>query len=123
MPHLPGMPPWRRILSWSAAAAGLAAGSLAVLVLLPDVALAQTPAPQAAVLNGIITRLQQVVVGLAASLATLFLSIGGVRYLFAGEDPEQISRAKKSFRGAAIGYGVAALSGTLFALLRYIVGA
>jgi hypothetical protein len=98
------------------------AGALAVVL----VALAATPAlAQAAdpTLSGVIDRLRNLLVGLLAGLATLFLTVGGVRYLFAGGDPGQVEKAKVTLRSAAIGYALAALATPLVGLLKYVVGA
>ena len=73
-------------------------------------------------LNAVIGSLQLWVVGLLAGLATLFLTIGGIRYMTAGGDPGQIERAKSALRSAAIGYALAALSPLLVAILQSIVG-
>ena len=73
-------------------------------------------------LNAVIRSLQLWVVGLLAGLATLFLTIGGIRYMTAGGDPGQIERAKSALRSAAIGYALAALSPLLVAILQSIVG-
>src|SRR5207302_2573985 len=73
-------------------------------------------------LDGVIDSLRLWVVGLLAGLATLFLTIGGVRYMTAGGDPGQIERAKSALRSAAIGYALAALSPVLVAILQSIVG-
>jgi Type IV secretion system pilin len=43
-------------------------------------------------------------------LATLFLTIGGLRYLMAGGDPSEVERAKTALRSAAIDYGLAILA-------------
>jgi type IV secretion system pilin len=99
-----------------------AAGALAVVL----VALAATPAlAQAAdpTLSGVIDRLRNLLVGLLAGLATLFLTVGGVRYLFAGGDPGQVEKAKVTLKSAAIGYALAALATPLVGLLKYVVGA
>ena len=98
------------------------AGALAVVL----VALAATPAlAQAAdpTLSGVIDRLRNLLVGLLAGLATLFLTVGGVRYLFAGGDPGQVEKAKITLKSAAIGYALAALATPLVGLLKYVVGA
>ena len=85
-----------------------------------------TPVPAAAsgtpTLDGVIDSLRLWVVGLLAGLATLFLTIGGVRYMTAGGDPSQIERAKSALRSAAIGYALAALSPVIVAILRSVVG-
>jgi hypothetical protein len=87
-------------------------------------ALAQsTVAPAAGpTLASVIDGLRNLLVGLLAALATLFLTIGGIRYLTAGGDPGQVERAKVSLRSAAIGYALAALAPVMVALLRPIVG-
>jgi hypothetical protein len=62
------------------------------------------------------------IVGLLAGLATLFLTIGGVRYLAAGQDPGEVERAKASLRAAAIGYGLAILAPVIVTVLKSLVG-
>ena len=81
---------------------------------------AEAAGPQT--LSGVIDSLRLWVVGLLAGLATLFLTIGGIRYMTAGGDPGQIERAKSALRSAAIGYALAALSPVLVAILQSIVG-
>jgi hypothetical protein len=101
-------------------AAIAAAAGVLVTVGLADPGLAQTADPA---LGLVIDRLRTVLVGLLVGLATLFLTLGGVRYLFAGGDPGQVEKAKITLRSAAIGYGLAALAPALVRLLRYVVGA
>lgn len=74
-------------------------------------------------LEGVIDSLRVWLVGLLAALATLFLTIGGVRYMIAGGDPGQVERAKGALRAAAAGYALAALAPVLVSILRSIVGA
>jgi Type IV secretion system pilin len=90
----------------------------------PTPALAAAVLAQAAdpTLSGVIGRARNVVVGLLVALATLQLTIAGVRYLFAAGEPEQLDKAKRGVRAAAIGYGLAALAPGLVALLQQIVG-
>ena len=97
------------------------AGGAALLCLL---AWAEPAAAQAGLeaLNGVVNRLRNVLVLLAAGLATLALTYAGVKYLAASGDPEQVGQAKRAVRYAAVGYGLAALAPPLFALLKYIVG-
>ena len=98
------------------------AGVLAVVLvaLLATPALAQAADPT---LSGVIDRIRTLLVGLLAGLATLFLTVGGVRYLFAGGDPGQVEKAKITLKSAAIGYALAALATPLVGLLKYVVGA
>ncbi|WP_301174574.1 pilin [Actinomadura geliboluensis] len=73
-------------------------------------------------LQQVITNLRNVIVGLLVALATLFATIGGVRYLLAGGDPSEAEAGKRTLRNAAIGYGIAALAPVLVQILKYIVG-
>ncbi len=61
-------------------------------------------------------------VGILATLATLFLTIGGIRYLLAGGDPMQVERAKTALKSAAIGYALAVLAPLLVSILTSVVG-
>ena len=109
---------WRGLLAVGRRAA--AASGLLVLVWLAaaDPALAADPTIQ-----GVIDRLRLLLVGLLAGLATLALTVGGVRYLTAGGDPGEIQKAKTMFKAAAVGYGIAALAPALVAILHTVVGA
>jgi hypothetical protein len=49
-------------------------------------------------------------VGILAAVATLFLTIGGVRYVLAGGDPGEVEKAKSAFKSAVVGYALAALA-------------
>jgi hypothetical protein len=60
--------------------------------------------------------------GLLVALATLFLTIGGIRYLAAAGNPREMQRAKEAMRTAVIGFALAALSPLLIDILRRIVG-
>jgi len=127
-PAIPTRPPrprprlFVRLAGGWLASAVAAVGAAAVLVLVGWVgpAVAQTADPT---LGQVIDRLRTVLVGLLVGLATLFLTLRGVRYLFAGGDPGQVEKAKITLRSAAIGYGLAALAPALVRLLRYVVGA
>jgi cyanate permease len=74
-------------------------------------------------LTGVIDSLRTWLVGLLAALATLFLTLAGVRYLMAGGDAGEVERAKGALRSAAIGYALAALAPLLVGILRSLVGA
>lgn len=73
-------------------------------------------------LSGVLTRARNVLVALLVALATLQLTIAGVRYLLAAGEPEQLEKAKRGVKAAAIGYGLAALAPPLVAVLKQIVG-
>ncbi len=63
------------------------------------------------------------VVGILASLATVFLTIGGVRYILGSGDPGEIEKAKVCFRSACVGYALAVLAPLVVTVLQGIVGA
>lgn len=104
----------RRAISVVAIVVGL-------IVLSANPALAAGATPSAG-LSNVIDNLRNWVVGLLAALATLFLTVGGVRYMLAGGDPGQVERAKSALRSAAIGYAFAALAPMLIDILRSVVG-
>jgi len=73
-------------------------------------------------LEQVIDNLRNFLIGLLVGLATLFLTVGGVRYLSADGDPGEVERAKKSLRNAAIGYGLATLAPVIVTVLKSLVG-
>ena len=73
-------------------------------------------------LEQVIDNLRNFLIGLLVGLATLFLTVGGVRYLSADGDPGEVERAKKSLRNAAIGYGLAMLAPVIVTVLKSLVG-
>jgi hypothetical protein len=102
--------------------AGIAA---TVLVIAAAPALAGTGGHMLAVassLNQVITNITKWLVGLLVGLATLLLTVGGVRYLLAGGDPGEVQRAKNTLKYSAIGYGVAILAPLLVTILKGFVG-
>jgi hypothetical protein len=70
----------------------------------------------------IIDSLRNWAMGILAALATLFLTIGGVKYLVAGGNPRAVEEAKGAIRSALIGYVLAALAPLLFSIVKQIVG-
>jgi hypothetical protein len=73
-------------------------------------------------LNTVIDNLRNWLVGILAGLATLFLTVGGLRYLAAGGDPSQVEKAKVALRSAAVGYALAILAPLLVSILASVVG-
>jgi hypothetical protein len=61
-------------------------------------------------------------VGILATLATFFLTLGGAKYMAAGGDPSQVEQAKSAFRSAAIGYALAVLAPVILTILKSILG-
>ena len=104
MTLIPPLPPWRPPATL--AVPGLAAGHLLA----------------AASIGQVISNTTVWIVGILAGLATLFLTIGGVRYLMAGGDPAEVEKAKAALRSAAIGYGLAILAPVIVTVLRSLVG-
>ena len=101
---IPPLPPWHPPAAL--AVPGLAAGHLLA----------------AASIGQVISNTTVWIVGILAGLATLFLTIGGVRYLMAGGDPAEVEKAKAALRSAAIGYGLAILAPVIVTVLRSLVG-
>ncbi len=101
----------RRIVALSSASALIGA-----LVLAPD-ALAATD------LGAVIDNLKVWLSGLLASLATVFLIIGGIRYAMAGGDPVRHERAKSAITSALLGYGFALFAPVAVTIIQQIVGA
>jgi hypothetical protein len=60
--------------------------------------------------------------GILAAIATLYLTIGGVRYVAAGGDPGEIEKAKGAFKSAGIGFALAALAPIVVGILKSILG-
>ena len=73
-------------------------------------------------LQGLISNLTAWLVGILAGVATLFLTIGGLRYLTAGGDPGQVEKAKTALKSAAIGYALAALAPLIVSILASLFG-
>jgi hypothetical protein len=104
MTRIPPPPPWQPPAAL--AIPGLAAGHLLA----------------AASIGQVISNTTVWIVGILAGLATLFLTIGGVRYLMAGGDPAEVEKAKTALRSAAIGYGLAILAPVIVTVLKSLVG-
>jgi hypothetical protein len=62
------------------------------------------------------------IMGILAGLATVFLTIGGVRYVMGGGDPGEVEKAKTAFKSAGWGFGLAALAPVVVEILKGIVG-
>ena len=112
--------PWRHLLLRRLPVAlALAA---AVLVVAASPAFAAAGGGGAPTLSGVIDNLRNWIVGILAGVATLFLTIGGLRYLTAGGDPGQVEKAKTALKSAAIGYALAILAPLLVSILASVVG-
>src|SRR5436309_15470857 len=60
--------------------------------------------------------------GILAAVATLFLTIGGVRYLAPCGDPGEVGQAKSALKSAGVGYALAALAPIVVGILKSILG-
>ncbi|MEU7616581.1 pilin [Micromonospora rifamycinica] len=90
-------------------------GSAAVtvaLILTPHLAYAAEPGPALAVesIQQVANNIRAWLVGILVAVATLFLTVGGLRYLAANGDPGETEKAKLAMRSAAIGYALALLA-------------
>ncbi|GEM_PF-1155917 len=80
-------------------------------------------AAPAANLEAVVENLRAWLIAILAGLATLFLTIGAVRYLAAGGDPGEVEKAKVALKSAAIGYALAVLAPVLVTLVGKLVSA
>ena len=99
---------------------------LAVLALLASASSAHADTVVVAIADSVTDVLNNIrnwIMGILAGLATVFLSIGGVRYVMGGGDPGEVEKAKTAFKSAGWGYGLAALAPLVVEILKGIVGA
>lgn len=115
----------RRVRGWLGHLTVVAAvAGIAVVATLPDAhAEATHVLAQASSLTQVLHNIRSWLMGILATLATVFLTVGGVRYLVAGSDPSEVEKAKQAFRSAGWGYALAALAPLLVSILQGIVGA
>lgn len=100
----------------------LAAVLIAVIAAVPAAASTTYVVAVAADLKEVMNNIRNWVVGIAASIATMFLSVGGLRYMAANGDPSELEKAKGAFRSAGIGLGLAALAPVVVEILKGFVG-
>jgi membrane protein implicated in regulation of membrane protease activity len=102
----------------------LAVASATVNLLLPTSVV--PPFAAAAIDTGnlatVIDNFRLAVAGILVALATVFLMVGGIRYLAAGGNRRELERGKEAMKSAAIGYLLAALSPVLIDILKRIAG-
>jgi len=73
-------------------------------------------------LSSVIDGVRNWATGLLAGLATLFLLVGGIRYMVAAGNRREMERGKEAMKSAAVGYVLAALAPLLVQILRGLVG-
>ncbi|ROP37334.1 pilin [Saccharothrix texasensis] len=71
----------------------------------------------------VLNNIRNWLMGILAGLATVFLTVGGVRRVFGAGDPGEQEKSKQAFKSAGIGYGLAALAPLVVTVLKGIVGA
>src|SRR6266851_5313376 len=96
----------------------LAAGGAAVLL---AILLAAPVYAAAGDINTVIDSVRNWVAGLLAALATLFLTIGGARYLTANGNPRSVEEGKAAIKSAMIGYALALLAPMLVSILQKVL--
>jgi cyanate permease len=73
-------------------------------------------------LSDVIDGIEKWAAGLLAGLATLFLMVGGIRYLAAAGNRREMERGKEAMKSAVVGYVLAAMAPILIGVLRQMVG-
>ncbi len=73
-------------------------------------------------LQTVLGNLRLWIAGVLATLATLFLSIGGLMYLTAAGNPRRVEQAKEAIRSAVIGYVFAGLAPLVIGIVQRITG-
>jgi hypothetical protein len=79
------------------------------------------PNPTARI-NAIITNITNWVTGILIGVATLFLTVGGLRRLAAGGDPAEIEKSNSAFKNSLIGYALAVLAPVLLGVVKGWIG-
>lgn len=72
-------------------------------------------------LNSVIDSVRNWMAGLLVALATLFLTVRGVRYLTANGNPRAVEEGKAAIKSALIGYALAALAPMLISILQKVL--
>jgi Type IV secretion system pilin len=98
------------------------AGAVPALAQVPPVPPAPPAPPPPPSLGQVLDNARNWLVALLASLATLFLTVGGLRYMGGAADPGEVEKAKTAVKAAAIGYALAALAPLAVGILKSIVG-
>lgn len=92
------------------------------LTLLSLAAATDVPLAAAKTIPQVIDGITGWIMGIIAVVATMFLALGGLRYMAAGGDPAQVEQAKGNFKSALIGYALAVMSPVVLDVLQSILG-
>jgi hypothetical protein len=109
-------PSTRWIITWALA---VTAATVLLVAAVATGAFAASAVPKD--LNSVLNNLRNWMIGLLAGLATLMLTIGGLRYLVAGGDPGEVQKAKGALKAAAFGYALAVLAPLFVSVLKRVV--
>ncbi|MFI7189935.1 pilin [Nocardia nova] len=74
-------------------------------------------------LDQVIDNARNWLIGISSAVATICLTIAGVRYVIASGDPAEVEKSKSALRAACLGYALAMLAPVIVAVLKSIVGA
>ncbi|MDT0264120.1 pilin [Jatrophihabitans lederbergiae] len=110
---------------WRLGAAAVVSAVICAALLAPSAAVAD-PLRELALagsVDEVLTNVRNWIMGILAGVATVFLTIGGLRYVMAAGDPGEVAKAKIAFKSASIGYALAALAPLVVTVLQGIVGA
>jgi hypothetical protein len=122
-PRRPQRPPRHRAYRRPAGRPlALTVGAMTTVLVWAAPAYAASPDPATARLDTILGNATAWLVGILAALATLFLTIGGIRYVMAGGDPGEVEKAKGAFKSAGLGYALAALAPLVVSIIKGILG-
>ncbi|MGA5305939.1 pilin [Nucisporomicrobium flavum] len=94
----------RRTVRRLAPAVAVVTSAAVAVALVPDAAYAADS------IGAVVNNIRNWLVGILVAVATLFLTVGGLRYLAANGDPGETEKGKLAMKSAAIGYGLALLA-------------
>ncbi|WP_218027328.1 pilin [Nocardia vaccinii] len=116
---------WRHQRTRRRVAAVTVLATLAVLTLAAGPAAAQSVSVLAIAtsLDQVIDNARTWLIGILAGVATICLTVAGVRYVIASGDPAEIEKSKAALRAACLGYVLAMLAPLIVTVLKSIVGA
>jgi hypothetical protein len=91
--------------------AGWVSGTALVLFGTVAYADAGAPVPMAAdSIEAVVNNIRAWLVGILVAVATLFLTVGGLRLMWANGDPGEAEKGKAALKSAAVGYGLSMLA-------------
>ena len=94
----------RRTVRRLAPSAAVVTSTAVAVALVPDAAYAADS------IDAVVNNIRTWLVGILVAVATLFLTVGGLRYLAANGDPGETEKGKLAMKSAAIGYALALLA-------------